>query len=201
MNKKDITTNTYDRAALEYAVKFNNLKSRDGDIQETFQLCGAKNPKTLEIGCGNGRDAKKILEYTNDYLGIDISSSFLELAKKENPTAEFILADIENFEMPKNLDVVFAFASLLHSPKEELQKVIDNIFNCLNPNGVVRISLKHSDDYREVVKEDDHGVRYFYFYSKEDIQDLCKKFKILKLEVNNLLGQDWLEALLQKSNN
>jgi hypothetical protein len=66
---------------------------------------------------------------------------------------------------------------------------------------VVRISLKHSDDYREVVKEDDHGVRYFYFYSKEDIQDLCKKFKILKLEVNNLLGQDWLEALLQKSNN
>jgi len=197
MNKKEITIETYNNAPEEYALKFNNL-NRDKDIEEVFELCKVKDPKVFEIGCGNGRDAKKILEYTDNYLGLDMSEKFLELAKEQNLGAEFVWGDIENFEVPKNLDIVFAFASLLHSPREEFQKIIDKVYDSLNLGGLVRISLKYSKSYEEFEKVESTGVRYFYLYSKEDIKELCKGFKILKLKVNNLLGNDWLEVLLQK---
>ena len=43
--------------------KFDELESYV-DLEETFNLVGKKNPKVLEIGCGNGRDAREIIKRT-----------------------------------------------------------------------------------------------------------------------------------------
>ncbi len=196
--KKAQTTDTYNKSADVLALKFDTLGARVNDIKETFALIDKKNPKTLEIGCGNGRDVEEIIKHTNDYLGIDISEKLIELARKKVPQAKFEIADVETYTFPENLDVVFAFASLIHVSKENLKVVFDQIFENLNPGGVVRMSMKQSDLYSEVTNEDEFGIRTYYHYSLQDIKDIAKQFVFIKSESVNLRGQGWLEIILKK---
>ena len=198
MNKKIQTVRTYDKSAKEFAKKFDIIGARIPDIEKAFALINKKNPKVFEIGCGNGRDAKEIIKKTNVYLGIDISKEFVKLAKEKVPQANFRIGDVSTFEFPKNLDIVFSFASLLHTPKDEFRIILNKIHNSLNRDGIVYISLKHSYKYKEVIQEDEFGIRTFYYYSQEDIKELAKNFIILKCQILEGNKVKWLEIILKK---
>ncbi|MEK7586094.1 MAG: methyltransferase domain-containing protein [Patescibacteria group bacterium] len=198
MNKKQQTIDTYNLTADNMAEKFDNLGARVEDIDETFKLVPKENPSVLEIGCGNGRDAKEIVKRTNNYLGIDVALKFIEIAKENVPEGKFEVADIENYTFPKNLDIAFAFASLIHVPKDSFEKVLRELYSALNTGGVARLSMKYSEVYKEIEKEDEFGIRTYYLYSKEDIERFAGNFNIIKNETNELRGQTWLEVLLQK---
>jgi trans-aconitate methyltransferase len=157
------------------------------------------NPEVLEIGCGNGRDAEYILKFSKSYLGIDYSSKFIELCKEKVPNGNFIINDVEEYIFPNNLDIVFAFASLLHTPKEKLKEIFHKVFTSLNAGGIFRVSLKEADEYEEKNIEEVFGKRTFYFYSKKDILEINKDFKVIRLESNELNRQRWLEVILQKA--
>ncbi|MCX6703518.1 MAG: class I SAM-dependent methyltransferase [Candidatus Zambryskibacteria bacterium] len=198
MNKKTQTINTYNNSATALAEKFNSLGARISDIEAVFELVAKENPKVLEIGCGNRRDAEEIVKRTNDYLGIDISEKLIELAKQKVPHAQFEVADITTFEFPKNLDIVFAFASLIHITKEEFAHVIEKMLEALNSSGVVRISLKYSSTYQEVTEKSEFGIRTYYHYSQADIEELAADFTVLQNEVHSIRGAQWLEVVLRK---
>src|SRR5580693_8526064 len=140
--KKLRTIKTYGENAAAFAERFDGIGARINDIAETFEALKIEHPSTLEIGCGNGRDALEILKRTDHYIGLDISEELISLAKEKNPGATFIVADIENYSFPKNLDAIFAFASLIHTPKEKLKKIFADAFSVLNEGGVFRVSMK-----------------------------------------------------------
>lgn len=198
MDSKRKTVATYNRNAKAFAEKFDTLGSRSSDIEEVFCLSGKENPRVLEIGCGNGRDAREICNRTDDYLGIDISEELIKIARENTLARKFKVADVEEFRFPNGIDVVFAFASLLHVNKESLQHVIKNVHESLNKGGLFRISLKYAQSYIEITKQDDLGERTFYLYSKEDIADIAKGFSFVKNELNEINKQIWLEILLAK---
>ncbi len=196
--KKQQTIDTYNKSADALAQKFNSLGARIADIEETFALLSKDNPKVLEIGCGNGRDAEEIVKRTNNYLGIDVSEKLIELAKQKVPRARFEVADVTSFEFPKGLDVVFAFASLIHIPKEDFEAVLHKVLQALNGGGVVKLSLKYSDQYREVTEESEFGIRTYYHYSQEDLDKMSAGFILVKNEIQVIRDQQWLEVILKK---
>jgi SAM-dependent methyltransferase len=198
MSKKQQTIDTYNATAERMSEKFKSQGARVSDINETFALCGKENPIVLEIGCGSGRDAAEICKRTNSYLGVDISEEFIKIAQRDVPNGKFIVADIENFEFPTKLDIVFAFASLLHVPKESLRAILKKTFDALNTGGVIRISLKYADFYQESTKRDEFGIRTYYLYSQEDLRELLAGFSIIKEDVSEIRDQMWLEILAQK---
>ncbi len=198
MNKKTQTVDTYNTMAKQMGDKFDNVGARVKDVEETFALVAKTNPNVLEIGCGNGRDAVEISKNTNFYLGIDISTKLIELAREKLPTANFLVADIENYDLPPRLDIIFAFASLIHVPKESLSKILSKCLTSLNIGGVVRMSMKYSDLYVEFTKNDQYGTRTYYLYSDQDIRDLASDFVIIKNETQEAVGQKWLEVILMK---
>lgn len=198
MDKKQQTIDTYNTTATEMAKKFVDIGARVEDVERGFSLVGKEDPKVLEIGCGNGRDAQEILKRTRNYLGIDISESMIEIAKNVNPGGKFEVVDVENYEFPNGLDLVFSFASLLHSNKENVKNVLDRVYEVLNPGGVFYISLKH-DDYHEGSKTDEFGTRTYYFYTPELIKELAgTKYEPGWEEVNELRGQKWFTIALRK---
>jgi SAM-dependent methyltransferase len=198
MDKKQQTIDTYNATAAQMAARFDSLGTYS-DIGEVIALSGRVDPVVLEIGCGNGRDAKEICKYTKNYTGIDISKNFIQLAKQNVPGATFLVADVEVFEFQKSIDIVFAFASLIHVPKGSLKKILERIHVALNPGGLVRVSLKYSDAYEEVTKTDEYGARTYYHYSLDDVAELTRQYTILKNEVSDLRGQKWIQFLLKKS--
>ncbi len=198
MDKKKITIETYNRTAVEMAQKFNQIGTRVSDIEHVLSLVDKKNPKILEIGCGNGRDAAEIIKHTENYLGIDVSSEMIRLAREAVPNARFSVADSEMYEFESSIDVIFAFASLLHTPRETLKIIFDRAYTALNPGGVFFISVKYGP-YQEIAKQDEFGERYFYLYTPDDLLAAAgPRYKALSQTITNVREQKWVEIILQK---
>lgn len=53
-----------------------------------------RNARLLDIGCGNGYNAGRFLEWGFDVVGIDISSEGVRIAQEEYPQARFVRMDI-----------------------------------------------------------------------------------------------------------
>lgn len=196
--KKLTTVQTYNKSADALAEKFDSLGARVEDVEETFKLVDKANPKVLEVGCGNGRDAEEIIKRTTDYLGVDISERLIELARKKVPEGRFEVADIEGYQLQQGLDIIFAFASLLHIPKESLKDFLSEAYSALNNKGVIRLSLKSAKAYTETTTNDEFGTRTYFLYSPEDVKDLAANFSIVKSDLLERGGQLWLEVILQK---
>lgn len=198
MDKKIQTINTYNKTAAEMAKKFRSLGARIEDIERGFSFVTKSNPSVLEIGCGDGRDAKEILKHTSNYLGMDVSEEMIKIAGEYNPDGKFEVGDIENYTFPINLDLIFSFASLLHSNKESVQKVLREAHEALNEDGVFYISLKN-DEYHEFSKTDEFGTRTYYAYTLDDIKELAgEKYQIIHESTQTLRGQKWLTIVLKK---
>lgn len=177
-DKLQQTIKTYDEHAREFADYFRSINaSRVKDISMAFKLLGDKpNPAVLEIGCADGRDAEEIIRRTTNYLGFDVSKELITLAKKNLPQGKFLVEDVRTFKFPSKLDVVFAFASLIHLDRAELESVIIAANNSLNSGGIFYLSMKKGDSCKSYVKRDNFGERLFYVYSPADMNELVEGY-------------------------
>jgi SAM-dependent methyltransferase len=197
---KQKTINTYNKSSRELAQYFDGIGSRAKDVAEAFAYFPIDQYSilsTLEIGCGNGRDAKHVLEHTKKYVGMDISTGMIRLAKSKLPEVVFQIGDITDYKFPKELDIIFAFASLLHLDKGEIKLVLRQANEALNPGGIFYISLKEAPYHLEV-KEDKFGTRYFYFYQPVDIQECtAENFEVLKTSHQKIGNTNWFTIILR----
>lgn len=199
MNDRERTIDTYRKSAAALAAHFNAIGSRKADIDRAFSFLRKQNPKVIEIGCGNGRDAETILAHALDYAGFDVSEEMIELARARNPTGRFEVADLATYTFPEGTDLVFAFASLLHSCREEVRNVLGRIRRALHPGGVVYLSLKHGV-HQEVVKKDAHGVRLFFLYTPADIRECAGDgYRMMYQDIQTIGHTRWCTIALQKT--
>src|SRR3990167_2333211 len=199
-NWRQETIDTYDRSARQLSEYFSGIGPRVSYIELAGKISGRqKNPKVVEIGCGDGRDAQAITERTANYLGFDISKAFIDIARKTAPEAHFEIADAVSFNYPKNQDIVFSFASILHLDREELEKVLHKVHACLKAGGVFYISSKHAEKYRSKIKEDKFGKRMFYFYNANIVKKLAgSKFTLITDFLEKRGDTVWFEMALKK---
>ncbi len=198
MDKKTQTINTYNHNAKALAVKFDAMGARIQDVERAFSYLNKAQSSVLEIGCGNGRDAKEILKYTSHYIGIDVSEELIKMARESEPDAHFEIADIENYTFPEHVDLIIAFASLLHSDKENLQVILDKAHEALHEHGIFYISLKYGD-YHEEILVDEFGTRCYYFYTPEIIMAMAKdRYKVEYQNIQDINGQKWFVIVLRK---
>jgi trans-aconitate methyltransferase len=201
MTDWDATTiKTYDESAAALADYFKGIGPRKLYIDLAFKLIGNKeNARVVEIGCGDGRDATEIIARTNDYVGFDPSSGMIEIAKKRLPKSSFIVSDALSFNYPQNIDLVFAFASLLHVDIKNLEIIINRLAQCIKSGGLLYISLKEAPNYEEKFKEDQFGKRMFYYYSVPDILAISKQFFTPVAEIHETIGKtNWFELGLRR---
>ncbi len=198
MDKKSQTIHTYNTSARAMVNKYNSIPARTEDIEELFAHISKPNPFILEIGCGTGRDAQEISKRTQHYLGLDVAAPFIDIARAAVPGAQFVVADVEEYTFPENIDAVFASASLIHTPKEKLSTLFKRIHQALLPGGLFRLSMKFATEYRETTIESEFGIRTYYLYSQKQLEDMASLFTILRSELEEAQNQTWVEMLLQK---
>lgn len=194
----ETTVATYNLAADSYSEKFAGIGARTGDIKKAFETCGKENPKVLELGCGDGRDAGEICRLTNNYKGIDISDALIAIAKKKLPELDFEVANMEAFDFTEPVDIIFAFASLLHVDKDHFKVILDKAHEALSDGGVFYISVKYGPYKGAQVVTDQHGDRTFYFYEESDIRELATKYAIVETRKVSIGSTPWLDVMLQK---
>ena len=160
----------------------------------------SKDVKAVEIGCGDGRDAAEIVKRVSWYEGYDPSEGLLAIARKRLPDTSFVKANALSYDYPENLDVVYAFASLLHVNKSDMRTALSKVAAALRKDGILYISLKERSSYEEESKEDQYGKRMFYYYNPEIIKELAGNMLTAVHEAHQTIGHtDWFTLALIKN--
>lgn len=141
----------------------------------------------LDVGCGPGRDAKYFTDRGFGVIGIDPVGGFLEIAKEVAPKATFLKMDMRALGFADcSFDGLWACASLLHIPKEEVLATLQGFRLILKPNGFLYLCVKEGEgegwlNYGE-------GRRSFIaFYRLEELQRLVEEagFEIVKIYLDH----------------
>ncbi len=99
--------------------------------------------KILDAGCGSGRDSKNFLNLGYKIVAFDANESLVELASEYLGQA-VTQATFESFNAePCSFDGIWACASLLHVPSDELPRTLSHLAEMLKPNGVFYCSFKY----------------------------------------------------------
>jgi SAM-dependent methyltransferase len=105
----------------------------------------------LELGCGAGMPMTAALALDRVVTGVDISTSQLEMARRNAPNATFIHADMTALAFEHaSFDAVVAFYSLTHVPRDEHLPLLERIRTWLRPGGLFLASMGADDEPGEV---------------------------------------------------
>jgi cyclopropane fatty-acyl-phospholipid synthase-like methyltransferase len=91
--------------------------------------------RILEIGCGPGT----IVGYLPDseYLGFDLSSRYIEVARRRFPNAKFLCERVSRFSVPGqgSFDTVLALGIVHHLDDAEAKQLFEISYHALKPGG------------------------------------------------------------------
>ena len=106
-------------------------------VRKALALCANKG-SALDVGCGSGgRVITTLLEAGFQVIGIDVSEAQLTFARKRHPNSDFIFADICQWQIEEQYDVVIAWDSIFHVPYSEQGRVVRKLCNALANGGVL----------------------------------------------------------------
>lgn len=124
-----------------------------------------KGAHVLDAGCGSGRDSKAFLDLGYDVTAFDASKEMCIRA------SEYIKRDVinmrfEDISYNNEFDGIWACASLLHVPVDDLPEIMHKMNNALKKDGVMYASFKRGDGTKK------RGERVFSDYNKESVVPL-----------------------------
>lgn len=98
----------------------------------------------LDLCCGGGQLAQKLLEKGYQVTGLDRSQEMLKCARENAPQAKFILDDARSFKLPCTFDAVTSTSFALNHimSLEELETVFRNVYSVLQQNGLFVFDLR-----------------------------------------------------------
>ncbi|OQK53782.1 tellurite resistance protein-related protein [Vibrio vulnificus] len=116
------------------------------DVQKLYdQFLPHLNPNgaILDAGCGSGRDAKYFKALGFKVTAFDANQALVELASR-HLEQHVIHAKFDTFRAePNSFDGIWACASLLHVPDEELAATFFALSQLLKPQGLFYCSFKY----------------------------------------------------------
>ena len=127
----------------------------------------------LDLGCGSGRDVKAFLDAGYQVDAVDGSSELCRIASEYTgiPVRQMLFQELDSVE---TYDSIWACASILHLPTEELEVVLHRIQRALKPRGILYTSFKYGSF------EGLRNGRYFTDFTEEiltafwsEIKGLC----------------------------
>ena len=178
------TIASYDRYAKEFAKYYDRQQGWKKETLLFKRLLPGGN--VLDIGCGSGRDTKRLFQSGFTVTAMDPSKKMLEIARKKSPRAAFVKKEALQIDFQKDsFDGFWAANVLLHIPKKRIRLVLKKIWRVIRPNGIGMISVKKGDsekleEYSSTIGK--KAPRLFSYYPAVTFQKLLKKsgFSVIK---------------------
>lgn len=191
MDKYKETFQTWNKVAHLYQDKFMDLDLYNESYDFICDSVEKNNAKILDVGCGPGNISKYLLAKRPDFdiLGIDVAPNMIELAKKNNPSAEFIVMDSRNInEIQSKFDAIVCGFCLPYLSESDTNKLVQDCYNLLNKNGLLYISFVEGNPEESGFKISSSEDRvFFHFHDLNELQKLLissgfEKQNVIKVE-------------------
>ncbi|MDF2541229.1 MAG: Methyltransferase type 11 [Herbinix sp.] len=128
----------------------------------------------LDLGCGSGRDSAYLLDHGFDVTSMDASKEMCDLASI-HIGHEVLNLSFEQMDFCNVFDGIWASASLLHVPKDQMDHILYNVVRSMKTGGILYMSFKYGDF--EGMRED----RYYTDYRTKTIKEILARFDQLEL--------------------
>ena len=120
------------------------LRSAPGIIR-ILEDSGIREGRVVDLGCGSGIWARKLVDAGYGVVGIDISEAMIEISRRRVPEAEFKVGTLFEAEIPP-CDAVTAVSEVLNYLFDEtahggLSGLFRRVHDALNPGGVFVFDL------------------------------------------------------------
>lgn len=154
----------------------------------------------LDFGCGSGRDTKYFLEAGMKVDAIDGSEEMCRIAS-DYTGIEVQQMLFQELDAHDQYDGIWACASILHLPKNDLKIVLQKMAAALKKYGIIYTSFKHGEF------EGERNGRYFTDFTIDTFQTLIQDIEGLQIKEDWMTGdvrpgrgeERWLNLILQKN--
>lgn len=171
-----------------------------GETLDKFISYLPENAAILDLGCGSGRDSLYFIERGHDVTAVDGSEELCELASI-HIGQDVLKMEFNELDFHEVFDGVWACASLLHVPAEDMEGVLRKITDSLKAGGILYMSFKYGEfsGFR--------NGRYFNDYKTKTIKELLSRFReleVIEIWKSSDVRADreeevWLNVLVKKN--
>lgn len=178
----------YNQHAEEYTQKIES--SPENELMERFVEKLQRGMTVLDAGCAGGRDTHAFESQGLHPTGLDITESFISIAKKRYPSINFICGSFLDLPFEsESFDGIWAHASLLHFESiSEVKKSLQEFHRVLKAGGIIHVFVKQQlgETKTEEVSHAYSGEfkRFFRFFSKDEMQKYLEEtgFEIIDIQ-------------------
>lgn len=157
-----------------------------------------RNAHVLELGAGHGQDGIYFASQSFDVLSTD-----LEISALQKNTQDVANISIQQLDLTKPLafesesfDVVYAHLSLHYFSKQVTEKIFEDIYKILKPNGVLAFLVNSTDDpeFNSGAKLEEHLFEIDgspkRFFTVNDAKAFAHKFDVIVADNNGETYKD-----------
>lgn len=193
------TFETWNKVANLYEDKFMNLDIYNATYDIFCSLIEVNNPSILEIGCGPGNITKYLISKRPDFnvLGLDVAPKMIELAKKNNPTANFEVLDVRFIrKIEQKFNAIVCGFTIPYLSKEDRKELIKSCSNLVTKKGILYLSFVEGKHEQSSYQTGSDGSKMFFYYHelnkiKSDLTE--NGFQLLSHENVPFKKQDGIE--------
>jgi SAM-dependent methyltransferase len=162
----------YNQNASEYFEQTVNI-----DMQECLDKFTRLLPEggsILDLGCGSGRDSAYFISCGYDVTAMDASEEMCDLASI-HIGQDVLKLSFAEMDFDEVFDGIWACASLLHVPSDEIDSIFTKIIKSLKINGILFMSFHYGDF------EGKRDGRYFTDYRTKTLKELVMRYDDMEL--------------------
>ena len=206
MARKDLLLETiavYDQLGPKYVDQIAHV--RLPQLQEFIDML-PNGARVLDVGCAGGRDSAILRDAGFEVIGIDLSESFLELARERVPGVEFQLMDARELNLEHDIfDGIWVNAVLLNLERSEILGVLQGLWRTMKSGGICVVGVKEGKGEKfigEALVE--NMKRRETYFGKLEMEDLLREagFEITRSYISgDELGRSttrWLHIFVRK---
>lgn len=161
------TRTAYEASAAAWAGRWED-KTFIAPRFDRFRDLLSEGARVLDLGCGPGLDAREHSARSLQVVGVDLTRAMLDYARGRSGLARCIHGDLRHLPFAdRSFDGVWASASLLHLPKDQVDGALGEVSRIVRPAGVFYTAMKLGDhDAFQNARPGHpvHGRRYFAHY-------------------------------------
>lgn len=194
------TIHAYNQIAADYHAQHAGKLVAQTQLDDFISMVNSP-AQVLDIGSGPGYDAGYLADKYS-VTGLELSQRFFEIAKFENPDANFINADVITYELEKNkYKGIWARDSIHHIPEKYLDGVFQKMSDALVEGGILYLLVREGQG--EVLEEERSQYakveKFFHLFSASELEARAKKAGLTKVKIEpTQRSHKWLVGVFKK---
>jgi len=197
---QSITKDVYEDTSVvhDYVKKHSINPALKEIIEKKFAPLVKPAGKVLDLGCGPGHDSQILFDLGFEVIGLDYSQQMIKKAKdlyRESNKLKFIVADMRKLSKlfdENSFDGVWAAASIIHLPREEVKSVLVNLSKIVKNEGIIFFGLKEGDGEELKTDNERYGnkqiQRFFTYWDKDEFTSLAQQTNMKLIDYSQFIS-------------